>query len=236
MSLRVAAAFAVAVATGSATDEALPRVLILGDSIYAQPAGEVSKALAGRVEVVCPRVQPGEVRTTTAVLENLEDLLGEVQWDLIHFNLGLGDLIYRAPGMESFRVFPKGAGGVRATGPERYEANLRKLVKRLQATGARLVWASTTPIRHSASDVFEKGSEIEYNAIAARVMKEHGVPTNDMYHYVLELIDMDKPASHGADPFFFDRKPLHPPVEEAILKHLPAGTGSPEVRECTQDR
>ena len=93
-------------------------------------------------------------------------------------------------------------------------------VARLKAAGAKLVWGSTTPIRHSSTNVFEKGTEIEYNALAAKVMAKHGIPTNDMYTFVKGLIDMNKPAGHGADPFFFDRKPIHPPLSEILRTYL----------------
>ncbi|MBI1375791.1 MAG: hypothetical protein GC159_24030 [Phycisphaera sp.] len=211
----------------------LPRVLILGDGVYNEPSRVVAKELKGEVDVVYVTWQPDEVPDTTTALEHLDRLLGYVdkkgeklddkdrpRWDLIYFNFGLGDLIYRAPGMKSFRVMPIHVGGVRNTDPKRYEANLRELVGRLRATGAKLVWASTTPIRHSEPNIFEKGSEIEYNAIAARVMSEQHVPIDDMYSYAKGLIDMDKPAPHGFDPFFFDRKPLHPPVVAVIRKEL----------------
>ena len=193
-----------------------PRVLILGDSIYQQPAAEMRKLLQDQVQVVYPPMPPGEIRNTSTALELLDSWLGEEPWDLIQFNFGLGDLVYRAPGMQAFRVLPRYAGGVRATEPLTYEQNLREVVRRLKATGARVIWASTTPIRHSATDLFELGSEIEYNAIAARVMAQEQIPINDMYHHVRSVIDMDKPAAHGADPFFFDRHPL----EAFIVPHF----------------
>ena len=201
-------------------DENLPRVLILGDPVYQEPAGQISKELKGKVKVVYPRPEPGEVFNSETILVNLDKLLGEDKWDVIHFNVGLGDLVYRAPGMKSFRVFPRHAGGVRTTSPEQYEKNLNELAVRLKKTGAKLTWASTTPIRHSTTDVFELKSEITYNAIAAKVMKRQGIPVNDMYSYVLALIDMDKPASHGAALFHFDRKPIHSPIVEVIQKEL----------------
>ncbi|MGI9241670.1 MAG: SGNH/GDSL hydrolase family protein [Verrucomicrobiales bacterium] len=202
--------------------EKLPRVLIIGDSVYHQPAAETARALEGKVEIVLARLGPGEVCNTGTALEKLDDWLAEGEWDLVHFNFGLGDLVYRAPSMRAFRVYPRHAGGERATSPEQYEKNLRNLVRRLKkdAAGAKLVWASTTPIRHSSTDVFALGSEIDYNAIAARVMAEHQVPTNDMYHYVRSLIDMGKPASHGADPFHFDKKPIHQPIVASICSRL----------------
>ncbi len=203
----------------SAADE-LPRVLILGDVIYQQPARDAAKALQGRATVVFPAIQPGQVRNSQTTLPDLDTLLGNEEWDLIHFNFGLGDLVYRAPNMKSFRIMPVDAGGVRAVSPEEYEDNLQKIVARLKSTGAKLVWASTTPIRHSSTRVFQMESEVKYNAIAAEVMAAHNVPINDMYTFVRNLIDMKRPAGHGADPFFFDRKPLHPPIASSIEKHL----------------
>lgn len=205
-----------------AQEEALPRVLILGDSVYRQPAADAAKELQGRAKVVYATLPAGKVFHTAAALEDLDTLLGDGDWNVIHFNFGLGDLVHRAPKMRSFRLLPMHAGGVRTTPPAEYEKNLRQLVKRLKATNAKLIWASTTPIRHSSTNVFALGSEIEYNAIAARVMAENGVPVNDMYSHVVKLIDMKRPASHGADPFSFDRQPLHPTIVRSILAELGA--------------
>lgn len=200
--------------------EPLPRALILAGTVYREPARNVAKELKGRVEVVFPEIQAGEVRSTSWALANLDEVLGEGKWDLIYFNFGLGDLVYRAPGMKAFRVMAKEAGGVRATTPQQYEKNLQKIVKRLKATGAKLVWANTTPLRSTPNDIFDLGSEIDYNAIAARVMTEQRVPINNTHDYVRKLIDMKRPAPHGWDPFFFDRKPLHPPIVQWIVREL----------------
>ena len=204
----------------AAAENSLPRILILGDQIYQKPALALKKELKGKAEVHYPRMEPGEVWNSTTALKVLDRQLGDGRWDLIHFNCGLGDLIHRVPGVKAFRVMPRNAGGIRTTAPEQYERNLHAIITRLKTTGAKLIWASTTPIRHSITNVFEKGKEIEYNAIAAKVMAKHGISTNDMYTFVKELIDMNKPAGHGADPFFFDRKPIHPPLREILHKEL----------------
>jgi hypothetical protein len=47
-------------------------------------------------------------------------------------------------------------------------------------------------------------------------MEKHGVPINDMYTFVKHLINMDKPAGFGADPFHFDKKPIHMPIVRVI--------------------
>lgn len=205
----------------------LPKILILGDQVYQQPAAELSKALRDRAEVVYWPLRPGEIRNSQTVLEQLDELLDAQEWDLIHFNVGLGDLVHRAPGMQSFRVLPFHAGGVRATSVERYRSNLEKLVERLKATGTPLIWASTTPIRHSGTGVFQVGSEIEYNAVAADVMTTYEVPINDMEAHVRQLIDMEKPAGHNADPFHFDRQPIHGPILACIEQFLQTGQALP---------
>jgi hypothetical protein len=173
--------------------------------------------------------------SSTNAIEHLDLLLGfkdaagnavpeqkRTAWDLIHFNVGLGDLIYCVPNIKSHRTQPHDGGGVIRTNAKQYETNLDTLVRLLmeKAPNAKLVWASTTPIRHSRENVFKPGDEIAYNQIAQRVMNKHGVPINDMHAYAVSIMNMDKPASHGADPFFFDKKPLHAPVVEAIRSAL----------------
>ena len=201
-------------------EDALPRVLILGDVIYQQPTAEINKLLKGSVDVVFAKIQPGEIRNSKTILEEFDGLIGDGNWDVIHFNIGLGDLVYCAPEMNDFRLLPKRVGGVRATSADQYRTNLEELVKKLKSTNAKLIWASTTPIRHSTTGVFEPGSEIEYNAIAATIMQENNIAINDMHSYIKGLIDMNKPAAHGADPFHFDRKPIHGPILDVIKSSL----------------
>ena len=63
--------------------------------------------------------------------------------------------------------------------PREYERNFREIVERLNATGATLFRASTTPIREKA-EIWVGGADIEYNAIATRIMKQHDVTINTM--------------------------------------------------------
>lgn len=214
----------------------LPQVLVIGDAIYNQHARNVTSELKGKANVVImQRPYGGEVVNSQTILNMLDEALGRIDrngkpvpqdkwpsWDLIHVNVGLGDLVYRVPGLKSLRLLPIHAGGVVTTGPKEYENNLNELIRQLKdkAKGAKIVWASTTPIRHSTSNVFRKGSEIEYNKIAERVMKKHRVPINDMHAYAVSIMNMDKPASHGADPFNFDKKQIHPPIVEVIAREL----------------
>jgi hypothetical protein len=75
--------------------------------------------------------------------------------------------------------------GFLTTTPEDYEKNLRKLVKRLQATGATLIWASTTPVPDGEPGRI-KGDAKKYNAIARKIMDENGIVIDDLYQVASE--------------------------------------------------
>lgn len=214
--------------------EQLPRVLIIGDSVYQHARSAVTE-LKEQAQVSFANWPRETVANSTNAVMYIDQLLGRFDqwgnpvpeekwpsWDLIHVNVGLGDLVHRAPNMKSFRVMPIQAGGVIATKPDQYEKNLEELIKQIKAKapGAKIIWANTTPIRSSTANLFKLGTEVEYNRIAERVMKRHDAAINDMYAYARSIMNMDKPAGHGADPFNFDKKPIHPPVVEAIRKGL----------------
>jgi len=65
---------------------------------------------------------------------------------------------------------------------DQYEQNLRELVKRLKATGAKLVWCSTTPVPAGAAKR-EAGDELKYNAVAKKIMDENGIAIDDLYAF-----------------------------------------------------
>lgn len=145
----------------------LPRVLLLGDSISMGYTLPVREALKGNANVHRP---PTNCGSTGNALNHLDSWLGEGKWDVIHFNFGLHDA----------KLPPE---GVRHAPPAVYEKNLRELVKRLQATGATLVWATTTPVPNGGviSPTRRFGSIDEYNAIARKVMGERGVAIDDLH-------------------------------------------------------
>ncbi len=64
-------------------------------------------------------------------MKKLDVWLGDGKWDVIHFNFGIHD---------------------RAAKPADYEQRLETIVTRLKATGAKLIWASTTPIPPDTKD------------------------------------------------------------------------------------
>lgn len=148
-------------------DPALPRVLLIGDSIsigYTQPVRDLLRSAANVHRI------PENGGPSSRGLQQLDRWLGTGNWAVIHFNFGLHDI----------KIDPEGRP---LTTPEEYERNLRALVIRLQATGARLIFATTTPVparldggpRRNSADVIER------NDIARRIMKELHVPIDDLY-------------------------------------------------------
>ena len=133
----------------------------------------------------------------------------------------------------------KSAGGVRVTSPEQYGKNLESLVRRLETTRAKLVWASTTPMLNVNTfpsyrgNLFDAGSEIEYNRIAAAIMKRNRIPIVDMHAFVLSQFDRDEkhPGYEGYQKVLAGnvrgqkkgdshKTPMHKPVVAAIQKML----------------
>ena len=143
----------------------LPRVLLIGDSISIGYTLSVRKALEGKVNVHRIPTNGGPTKTGTA---NLAKWLGTGKWDVIHFNFGLHDLRH----MED---------GKRQVEPTDYEANLRSLVADLKKTGAKLIFATTTPVpegKLTPQRTF--GDVATYNDIALKVMKENSVAIDDL--------------------------------------------------------
>ncbi|MDP6410370.1 MAG: sulfatase-like hydrolase/transferase [Planctomycetota bacterium] len=157
-----------------------PRVLLIGDSISIGYTPLVQSMLAEEADV--HRIPTNGEHTGTGLRE-LDTWLGDEPWDVIHFNWGLWDLCRRgADGRRKDR-----AGAVTHT-PEQYEQNLEELVERLSLTGARLIWASTTPVPPGEPGRIE-GDAVRYNAAAARVMARHGVMIDDLHAVAAERME-----------------------------------------------
>jgi len=162
-------------------DPKLPNVLIIGDSISIGYTRQVREKLAGKANVYRPMKGkgPDNCGDTTIGLKNIDAWLGQQRWDVIHFNWGLWDLCYRNPKSKEQGNRDK-VGGKLSTPPADYEKNLERLVTRLEATGAKLIWANTTVVPEGEVGRFV-GDDEKYNTIAARVMRKHGIVTDDLF-------------------------------------------------------
>ena len=156
--------------------QGLPRVLLIGDSISIGYTLQVREKLDGKANV--HRV-PMNAGATEVGLANIDKWLGGGKWDVIHFNFGLHDAKYAS------------ATEQRAS-RDQYIANLQQLIDRMKSTGAKLVFATTTPIPEVLEYGKAKGTRMfdsipERNALAVELMKKNGVAVNDLYAVVLPV-------------------------------------------------
>ncbi len=184
-----------------ADDPKLPRVLLIGDSVSRGYTQAVRRELAGKVNV---HRAPENCGPSANGLKKLDVWLGDGKWDAIHFNFGIHD---------------------RATAPEVYEQNLEQLVTRLEATGAKLVWASTTPIPPDTKDgETATAAIVEKNKIAARVMQKHHVVIDDLHAWMLpDVAKFQNPHDVHFNAAGYDR--LAQRVARVIETALPAVEG-----------
>jgi acyl-CoA thioesterase-1 len=171
-------------AMAGVTDQpGLPRVMLIGDSISLGYTPLVRELLKGKANVHRPAANSGP---TISGLKDLDTWLAvdtppgqkPAKWDVIHFNFGLHDIKVMSGGLTA---------PVLQVPPDQYEKNLRELVKRLQATGAKLIWATTTPVPDSTTlrPLRLETDVVKYNEIAARVMADNKIPTDDLFNVVL---------------------------------------------------
>jgi acetyl esterase/lipase len=168
------------------------RVLILGDSISMGYMPFVKEMLAEDTDVIRPRLNCLGTKNGVAKLDEWLALEGG-KWTVIHFNFGLHDLKHEtADGKPS-----EAETDPRQSEPEAYEKNLRDITTRLKATGAKLVFATTTPVPPGCTKPLRKPEYAkQYNDIALRIMKEHGVAINDLHAFCLpRLENLQRPAN-----------------------------------------
>lgn len=150
-----------------------PRVLLIGDSISIGYTLQVRELLKGKANVHRIPVNGG---ATEVGLANMKKWLGDGKWDVIHFNFGLHDAKFASETTQ------------RAS-REQYAENLRQLVTQMKATGAQLIFATTTPVPKDGniSPTRRFDSIPERNEVAKKVMAANGVAIDDLYSVVLPV-------------------------------------------------
>lgn len=157
-------------------DPALPRVLLIGDSIVNGYRGTVCEELAGAASVDT-WLTPLNLKSEK-LHDDLKRVLAQGPYAVIHFNIGLH-------GWEPGRI-PEGE----------YEPLLRAYISILKEHGgkAELIWGSTTQItvrdHPEELDPENNPTIVERNAIAARVTKDMGVNVDDLYGLMSDKLNL----------------------------------------------
>jgi hypothetical protein len=147
-------------------DPKLPRVLLIGDSISRGYTLDVRKVMAGKANV---HRAPENCGPTANGVKKIDIWLGDGKWDMIHFNFGIHD---------------------RKTPATDYEQRLETFIARMKQTGAKLIFATTTPVPADTKDGPEIVTQIvEKNEIALRVMKKHGVAIDDLHAFLAPQLE-----------------------------------------------
>lgn len=161
----------------------LPRVLLLGDSIRQGGRGYqtvVRDLLKEFAEVVGPEEN---CRTSAVTLAALPEWLAKLgKPDVAHWNNGLHDSAHM-PGRDPVQ-HPL----------EAYVENLNGILAILRRTGAKIIWATTTPVHPNRpfqdTETSWRNHEIDrYNRAAEELMRRERIPVNDLHRLVLSHVD-----------------------------------------------
>lgn len=184
--LSVSAVFALPNIVLGITNKKLPNVLIIGDSISIGYYPFVKELLEGNIFITRPFRDDGSAENcagTSNGVKHIDRWIGETKWDLIHFNFGLHDIKHVDPltGKNS-----KNPADPHQADPKQYKKNLEVMVGKLKITGAKLVFATTTPYPDEVGGPLrDPGMPEKYNSVALKVMRKNDILVNDLYAFVL---------------------------------------------------
>ena len=148
----------------NATNSKLPRVLLIGDSITMNYGPEVEKRLNNKASVA--RLGSSAFISDPMLLAEITLVLDSMKFDLIHFNNGMHG--WQHSEEEYRQAFPE------------FLATIQK-----HAPGAKLIWATTTPLKVSTPVKPGEGHPSDEriaarNAIALEFLKPLNIPVDDL--------------------------------------------------------
>jgi lysophospholipase L1-like esterase len=149
-------------------DPALPRVLLIGDSIMNGYSPFVVEALRGKANVgrlVAFGMIGGNDASAAAFCEKLKD--GD--YALIHYNDGLHSLPPRIT-------------------DEQFGTGLTAMLKHLKTVSPHVIWATTTPApdrNNTLGPESHNGAVLTRNEMSKTIAATAGVPVNDLYALVI---------------------------------------------------
>lgn len=175
----------------------LPRVLLLGDSISMGYHADVCRLLRGEADVFRPMRNANAAENCAGTDHGLQRIDAWLaahggEWDVIHFNFGLHDLkrVDAKTGASS-----NDASSPHQSPPDEYRDQLAAIVNRLQATKAKLIFATTTPVPEGKLRPFRSPADaVHYNEAARALMTARGIEIDDLHAFVLpRLTELQRP-------------------------------------------
>jgi lysophospholipase L1-like esterase len=173
----------------------LPRVLLIGDSITQGYYPKVAERLEGKASVA--RLTTSKSVGDPALLAEVALVLDQCRFDVVHFNNGLHGFGYSEA--EYRKCFPELVATIRKHAPK-----------------AKLVWATTTPMRRTddLTVVAEGTSRVKArNQIAEEFVSREGIAVDDLFGRV-----KDHPEFWSADGVHFNGKGIEVQAEQVARR------------------
>ena len=155
------------------------KVLLIGDSIRMFYANEVKEQLGEDYEIYAPKEN---CRFSSFVLNSLRFWLEDFPIpDVIHFNVGLWDtaILYHEDGC--------------FTGLDEYVATMKKILRVLKSTGAKVIFATTTPVSDEKYKLegpmppAHRNEDIcRYNEAVCKAFEDEEIIINDLHALMYE--------------------------------------------------
>ncbi len=175
----------------------LPRVLLVGDSITGGYAPKVAELLKGKASVA--RLTTSKSIGDPALLAEVALVLGQCQFDVVHFNNGLHGWGYSEA--EYQQHFPELVATIRKHAPK-----------------AKLIWATITPMRQAGklNVIVEDTKRVQArNRIAGEIVAREGIAVDNLYSLV-----KDHPEYWSADGVHFNGKGIAVEAEQVSQRIL----------------
>jgi len=184
----------------------LPRVLLIGDSITRGYYGAVEKGLGG--QAVVGRLTTSKSLGDPGLIDEVRLILSQTKYDVVHFNNGLHGWGYSEKEYQT--AFPDLIAAIKNGAP-----------------GARLIWATITPVRVPGRPEFqEKTDRVKArNAITAAFNSREKIPTDDLFGFIA-----DKPELWSSDGVHLNAQgnaALGAKVAKAVTALLPKSSALP---------
>jgi hypothetical protein len=163
------------------SEHALPRVLLIGDSITQAYYGQVEAKLANKAYV--GRLTTSKSLGDPALLDEVASVLKQYEFDVVHFNNGMHGWDYREA--EYARAFPKLLAAIKKGAPK-----------------AKLIWATTTPVREGKElSLAPKTERVRArNEIALGIVTKKKIAVNDLFALVIDHPEYSSPDGVHASP------------------------------------
>ena len=151
-----------------AEKDALPRVLLVGDSITRGYFDGVEKELAGKA--YCGQLCTSRSVCDPVFFQELKMILSEYKFSVVHFNNGLHGWDYTE---------------------DEYRAGFQKLVETLkaEAPGAKLICATTTPVQEKGGMKDHATRVPARNQAATEICTRAAIPLDDLFTLVTGKTD-----------------------------------------------